>query len=424
MATPNPVVASSMTMLSSVDIAPKRMVIGSTDERRQHTKLGLLCMGDVSIPARMVSNTTAVAESKFAIAGSNSKIFLLIWGNDQKAKHSIDGLTRTETTNQEIVDGQQQLNRYTIGEKAMPDERDLAKFANAAGQPNQPPRGHAVMRETYDVPIPSPEVLPPIAKERDEAKIRLKLRALAAYAGEDFFYRYPVRDGAGQRYITGPSIKLANNVAREFGNCSVQIRERDIGDAWVFMARFTDNETGFSMERSYRQRKGQQTVKSKDWDRQLDIAYSIGQSKAIRNVIVNALGIYCDFAFEEAQNSLVEKIGKNLAGSRKKALEQLPVELARVERVIGRAAKDWTAPDISQVVAMTKAIADGMATADETFPPIPTAAPEPKPAAGGGGTGSIASPEKISAAQSEVSDSATTEKPTAADNSEPTEPDK
>jgi len=300
----------------------------------------------------------------------------------------------------------------------MADERNLTQFANAAGQPNQPqPRGHALRSETHGVPVP--EVLPPIAKERDEAKVRLKLRTLAAFAGEDWFYRFPVREGGAQRYITGPSIKLANNVAREFGNCNVQVRPFDEGDAWIFMARFTDNETGFSMERSYRQRKGQRSIGTKDPDRQLDIAYQIGQSKAIRNVITNALGIYCDYAFEEAQNSLIEKIGKNLEGSRKRALGQLPVELARVERVIGRAAKDWTAPDISQVVAMTKAITDGMAIADEMFPPIEApaaAAPSPTPTqsqtAGGGAQMQPDPPMDASAAQSS---SAATEQSAAAD---------
>ena len=48
----------------------------------------------------------------------------------------------------------------------------------------------------------------------------------------------------------------------------------------------------------------------------------------------------------------------------------------RVERILGRAAKDWLAPDIARVIAMGKAISDGMATLEETFPPIPAAAVE------------------------------------------------
>ncbi|TIQ36371.1 MAG: hypothetical protein E5X49_32765 [Mesorhizobium sp.] len=38
--------------------------------------------------------------------------------------------------------------------------------------------------------------------------------------------------------------------------------------------------------------------------------------------------------------------------------------------VIGRPAKDWLAPDIAKVIAMMTAVADGMATLDETFPPL------------------------------------------------------
>src|SRR5262249_8785009 len=215
----------------------------------------------------------------------------------------------------------------------------------------------------------------PVAVARDEPAILRKLTALAAAAGDDWFYRFPVRrkDG-GSDYIEGPSIKLANNVARYFGNCVTEIREADLGDCWVFYARFTDIETGFSMERAYRQRKSQSSMRTKDADRSLDIAYSIGQSKAIRNVIVNALQSFCDFAFDAAKNSLVDKIGRELERWRKQTIEglgRIPVELSRVERVIGRPAKDWLAPQIAQVIAMGRSIADGMAHVDDVFPPPP-----------------------------------------------------
>jgi hypothetical protein len=251
---------------------------------------------------------------------------------------------------------------------------DLAQFANAAAQPNQPPeRGHALVRPTTGL---AERVIgaQPVAVYRDEQKVLQKLGALAAAAGSDWFYRFPVRkrDG-GQDWIEGPSIKLANDVARIFGNNVNEVRELDVGDAWVFYARFTDIETGFSMERAYRQRKSQTSMRTRDADRQLDIAYQIGQSKAIRNCIVNSLQIYADYAFEQARNSLVDKIGKDLEAWRKRTLQGLanmPVELPRVERVVGRAAKDWLAPNIAQVIAMMKSIADGMASIDEVFPPL------------------------------------------------------
>jgi hypothetical protein len=264
--------------------------------------------------------------------------------------------------------------------------RDLAAFANSGAQPNQPtPGGHALVRPTSGL---SERVIgaQPVAVTRDTQKVLQQIAALAAAAGPDWFYRYPVRKaGGGQDFIEGPSIKLANDVARIFGNNVNEVRELDVGDAWVFYARFTDIETGFSMERAYRQRKSQGSMKTKDAERQLDIAYQIGQSKAIRNCIVNSLQIYADYAFEQARNSLIEKIGKDLDGWRKRTVEglgKMPVELARVERVVGRAAKDWLAPNIAQIIAMMKSVADGMASVDEVFPPLERQSASASPTAG------------------------------------------
>jgi hypothetical protein len=260
--------------------------------------------------------------------------------------------------------------------------RELAEFANAGAQRNEPagppPGGHSLVRPTTGL---AERVIgaQPVAVHRDEQKILQKLATLAAAAGTDWFYRFPVKKKeGGQDWIEGPSIKLANDVARIFGNNVNEVREIDVGDAWVFYARFTDIETGFSMERAYRQRKSQTSMRTRDVDRQLDIAYQIGQSKAIRNVICNALQIYADYAFEQAQNSLVDKIGKNLEGWRKRVLERLaemPIDITRVERAIGRSAKDWLAPNIAQIVAIVKSISDGMTTVDEAFPVIEATSP-------------------------------------------------
>jgi hypothetical protein len=256
--------------------------------------------------------------------------------------------------------------------------RDLAEFAMSSGQPNQPTRGHALVRPTTGL---ADHVIGAQAVQvhRDDAKVLQKVGALGSAAGSGWLYRFPVkkRDG-GVEWIEGPSIKLANDVARIYGNCVIEVRELDVGDAFVFYARFTDIETGFSMERAYRQRKSQGSIKTKDVDRQLDINYQIGQSKAIRNVICNALQTYADYAFDAARNSLVEKIGKDLDGWRERTLQglaKMPVDLVRAERVIGRAHRDWLAPNVAQIIAMMKSVADGMASVDEVFPPLEAAAP-------------------------------------------------
>jgi hypothetical protein len=263
--------------------------------------------------------------------------------------------------------------------------RELHEYANMAGQIQQPiPGGHALVRPTTglaDRIIGAQHV----AVERDESKILLKLEYLAAAAGDDWLYRFPVKGKDGRTdYIEGPSIKLANDVARIFGNNVNEIREVDVGDAWIFYARFTDIETGFSMERAYRQRKSQTSLKTKDHDRQLDIAYQIGQSKAIRNCIVNSIQLYADHAFRYARNSLVEKIGKNVEDARARTLAglaRIPVAVNRVERIIGRASREWLAPDIARVIAMMQSIADGMASLDETFPPLESVEPPASTAA-------------------------------------------
>ena len=172
---------------------------------------------------------------------------------------------------------------------------------------------------------------------RDEAHVLNKLRTLAAAAGENWFYRFPV----DKTFVEGPSIKLANDLARMYGNLDIDVRIFDIGDAWVIYARMTDLETGFTLTRPFQQRKSQKTMKTNS-DRALDIALQIGVSKAIRNVVVNGLQTFADFAFEEARNSLVDRVGKNLDQYRGRVLqrlEELKVEPRRAElrgRACGR----------------------------------------------------------------------------------------
>jgi hypothetical protein len=212
-----------------------------------------------------------------------------------------------------------------------------------------------------------------VAVKRDEAEILKKLRVLGAAAGDNWLYRFPVKNTktGTTDFIEGPSIKLANDLARLYGNCEVDCRAQDLGEHWLFHARFIDIETGFSLTRPFQQRKNASKMGG-DADRRLDISFQIGASKAIRNVVVNALQTFADFAFEEAKNALVEKIGRNLDGWRARVQERLAAKLdiKRVEVVMGRAIGEWLAPDIAKVVATMKAVEDGMASLDEAFPPL------------------------------------------------------
>lgn len=198
-----------------------------------------------------------------------------------------------------------------------------------------------------------------------------RMKVMAQMAGEDYRYSFPVKskDG-GRKTIEGGTIKMANDLVREYGNCMVDVRVIEQGDSHVFYARFVDYETGFCLTRPFRQRKGQKTMKT-DEGRQEDIVFQIGASKAIRNVVLNALGTFADFAYEEARNSLVEKIGKDLNGWRGKiatGCQQRNYDLKRIEQSVGKPVGEWLAVDISRVVAELKSVADGMATFDDLYP--------------------------------------------------------
>ncbi len=215
-----------------------------------------------------------------------------------------------------------------------------------------------------------------VAVLRDQKRVMNNIKVAAAMAGTDFFYRFPVKDKGTTKYIEGASIKAANAVARLYGNCSTRIRSVDHGDHWLFTAQFYDFETGYVLERQFQQRKDQKVMKT-DRGRQLDILFQIGQSKAIRNVICNALSIFTDFAEDEAKNELVAKVGKDLPGWKAKIrgrLAELKVDPLRVESIRGRSIENFLAGDVAAVIAEMQAIKDGMSSPDESWPVLETAA--------------------------------------------------
>lgn len=223
-----------------------------------------------------------------------------------------------------------------------------------------------------------------VAVKRDLEQVRNNLAVLASMAGSDWFYRFPVKDKGGtKKSIEGPSIKLANEVARTFGNCDVDCRAYDLGDSWLFYARFVDLETGFSLTRPFQQRQSQGSLRTKDPERARDIAFQIGVSKAVRNVICNALQSLTDYAFEQARGQMVKRIGKNLDHYRDRIVErltELDVDHARVEAAVGKPIDKWLAPDMAKIIAELQAVTDGMADPADIWP-VSGEAPEPKPKA-------------------------------------------
>lgn len=213
-----------------------------------------------------------------------------------------------------------------------------------------------------------------VAVERDLGKIMGRIKVLAAGAGMRWFYRIPFknRQKGTTEYVEGLTIKGANAVVREYGNCLVTQRVQDMGTHWVIYARFVDLERGTTYDRPFMQRKGQDTGMG-DAERRADLVFQIGVSKATRNVLVNALEDLCTYAFDEARSGLQQRIDKNPDGAKKWILDklvELKIDVKRVSAIYGRTPDHWLVPDMAKIYAEINTIEEGMALAEEVYPTI------------------------------------------------------
>lgn len=212
-----------------------------------------------------------------------------------------------------------------------------------------------------------------VAVPRNHQRIMQTLKALCAMAGDAYVYSWTVNDKRNQRKetIEGPTIKLANDLVRTYGNCGVGVKVEEHPDHTMFYATFADFETGYSLIRPFRQRKKQNIGEKYDSERAADMVFQIGASKAIRNVVVNALSTYADFMVEEAKNNLIQKVGADPDRAHAfidKVAERHGIEISRVEAVIGRKRDKWTVRDLARVYQEMRGVHEGLTVADEVYP--------------------------------------------------------
>ncbi|MCP5087891.1 MAG: hypothetical protein GY952_13950 [Rhodobacteraceae bacterium] len=206
-----------------------------------------------------------------------------------------------------------------------------------------------------------------VQKPRNLNEILANLSLFAAKFGEDYYYSWSAKG----KEISGPTIKLANDLFMLFGNSAIECDVIDTKTHWIFKATFVDLERGVQLTRLFQQRKNQTLSDKMDADRQADIAFQIGQSKAIRNVIVNALRSFADYAVHEARSHLVGKIQKNMDGYRERIVARFKQEKIDIEvacHMVGRSVNKWTASDMAGIASRIIAVDEGMANFDEQFP--------------------------------------------------------
>lgn len=221
-----------------------------------------------------------------------------------------------------------------------------------------------------------------VQKPRDIDKVMKNILREAEYARESFYYAW----GEGDDHIEGPSVSLALAVVRNWGNCAVDCRiVAQTKDAVEFEAVFVDLETGFNLRRPFSQSRKFKVYGRMDDARKGDVRYQIGASKAIRNVVNNAMPKWMlTEAITAAKKAVYDGITREgIAKSTELALGALARYGVNEERVLaklGKARNEIVAADIEDLRTAWAAIDNGDETAETIFPPI--APLEKAPAAG------------------------------------------
>jgi hypothetical protein len=214
-----------------------------------------------------------------------------------------------------------------------------------------------------------------VQEPRSIAKVERRLLEEAQLAGEDFYYGW----AAGKDRIEGPSEALAFAAARCWGNCAVECVEvRDDGDSWVITSAFVDLETGFTIDRPFRQSKQWVVHGRLDEERKTDVRFEIGATKSARNVILKGIPRWLiDRAMEKAKagvrSRIEEYIKKNgIAAAQTIVIKELAKYGVKESDVLARtdrsAVGGLTVEDIVILKGDLAALQSGAERAEVLFP--------------------------------------------------------
>lgn len=232
---------------------------------------------------------------------------------------------------------------------------------------------------TTAIVVPKPRVL------GGKGGVLERVLVEARLCGEDFLYSWTQGKGEKAKLVEGVSIDGAMIMLRNFGNCVCIPEIEEEGPMhWVFKATFIDLETGLTFPRLYRQRKGESHQRSGgDAERLTDIAFQIGQSKAIRNTVVSIMPGWLVSRATAASKDEALKGYKNLPEMVEKAravFAQIGVTFEQLEAKVGRPSAQWTSDDVRLLIALQKGILSRETSVEREFPkPEPAAAATPGP---------------------------------------------
>ena len=213
-----------------------------------------------------------------------------------------------------------------------------------------------------------------VIRPRVLAKVEAKCLEEAAIAGDEFYYSWK----QGDVIVEGLTVGAAMAIARNLGNCAVPVTVEESKEAYIFTATFIDLETGFNLQRNFRQRKSQNMgAKMKQDGRAEDIIFQIGQSKAIRNVVLNACPKWlATKVMAKAKENVVGKIEQ--MGTVKatdmliKKAAALSIPLETIEATFGKSV-GWDTVKLVNISGALRGLEDGYITLEEAFPSDKTA---------------------------------------------------
>lgn len=211
-----------------------------------------------------------------------------------------------------------------------------------------------------------------VIKPRDRKEVIRACEEEASIAGDEFYYSWTVKGQKGSQLVEGLSVQGALSGARNWGNCAIPVEIEDKEGSYDFTATFLDLETGFNLQRIFRQRK-EQNIGMKDKARAEDIVFQIGQSKAIRNVILSALPSWLTSKMlAKAKENIMEKINNmGLAVARDKTVAffvKYGVAQDNIEHKVGKKASAWTVEDLALLQGAMNALLAGQESAESLFP--------------------------------------------------------
>jgi hypothetical protein len=218
-----------------------------------------------------------------------------------------------------------------------------------------------------------------VQKPRDLDKVVAAVLREAEFAGDAFYYSWPVN--GGKKKVEGGSIGLAMAVAREWGNCAVPVEYYETPLEWIFTAHFVDLERGFTVSRVFRKKKGRGSIGGKySNERAEDMTFQAAQSRAIRNVVLAGVPRWLtEQAKDRAKDAVLKGISREgIAVAIEKALKFLAgwgVTEPQVVQAIGKKRSEWGTEDIANLRGMASQLKDGQATAESLFPPVETGKP-------------------------------------------------